>query len=252
MRPRALVLRTAGTNCERETAFAFELVGCATETMHVAALIEHPERLLDFRFLAIPGGFSYGDDVASGRVFANELITALRQPLTRFVAEGGYAIGICNGFQVLVKAGLLPRLDGKLEQQASLIDNRSGRYEDRWVRCQGDATTCAWIPEDCSEIELPVAHAEGRFTAPAAVLDRLEQDHLVALRYHPDDAFNGSDRRIAGICDPSGRVFGLMPHPERFIRFENHPRWTRLPREREGHGVALFRAAMRHAKENVS
>ena len=250
MKQRALVLRTAGTNCEAETAYAFDIVGVETLTVHIAELIKKPQLLKEFRFIAIPGGFSYGDDVASGRIFANELMTGLGEELTAFVDNGGYAIGICNGFQVLVKAGLLPRLDGKAEQSVTLTHNASGRYEDRWVRCHAGNSSCAWIPPDCPELELPVAHAEGRFTADDAVLDRLENDQLVALRYRSEDNFNGSDRGIAGITDPSGRVIGLMPHPERFLRFENHPRWTRLPKQREGQGVQLFRAAVQHAKEN--
>ncbi|TVR42611.1 MAG: phosphoribosylformylglycinamidine synthase subunit PurQ [Planctomycetota bacterium] len=250
MTARALVLRTAGTNCEVETAYAFELVGVETQTIHIAALIKQPRLLGDFRFVAIPGGFSYGDDVASGRIFANELLAMLGEELSRFIDGGGYAIGICNGFQVLVKAGLLPRLSHKTEQQATLTHNISGRYEDRWVRCRTRISRCAWMPSEESQIELPVAHAEGRFTAPESVLNQLQEQGQIALCYEDQDNFNGSQRAIAGICDPSGRVLGLMPHPERFLRFENHPCWTRLPPQREGQGVSLFRAAARHAKEN--
>lgn len=250
MKPRALVLRTAGTNCEAETAYAFDIVGVSADIIHIGALIRRPSMLADYQFVAIPGGFSYGDDVASGRIFANELMSVLGNELTAFVDRGGYAIGICNGFQVLIKSGLLPRLGDTPQQEATLTHNVGGRYEDRWVRCHAEPGRCAWIPEDCPELELPVAHAEGRFTAPAAVLDQLEADQRIALRYAEGDNFNGSDRRIAGVCDASGRVLGLMPHPERFLRFENHPQWTRLPRTREGQGVLMFRAAVRHAKEN--
>jgi len=249
MKPTVLVLRAAGTNCEAETAFAFELVGAEPQIIHVNQLRADPGRLRQAQFLAIPGGFSYGDDVASGRILANELSTALGDELLAFVDRGGYAIGICNGFQVLTKAGLLPRLDGIAEQQATLAHNTSGLYTDRWVRLRGNPQRCAWVHDD-AEIELPVAHAEGRFTAPEDVLDALDERDQIALRYHEDDNFNGSARAIAGICDPGGRVFGLMPHPERFLRWHNHPRWTRLPHEREGHGVRMFRAAVRHAKES--
>lgn len=254
MKSRALVLRTAGTNCEAETAYAFEIVGVETRTVHISEFAKNPQMLADFRFIAIPGGFSYGDDVASGRIFANELMAKLGSELTAFIDNGGYAIGICNGFQVLVKAGLLPRLNAEPSQQpqqtVTLTHNASGRYEDRWVRCIAPPSRCAWIPADCPELELPVAHAEGRFTCDPATLERLDSEQLIALRYHSDDNFNGSDQAIAGICDPSGRVLGLMPHPERFLRFENHPCWTRLPHQREGQGVLLFRAAVQHAKEN--
>lgn len=249
MKPRALVLRAAGTNCDPETAYAFELVGCGVDVRHVNELIEAPDGFADYRFLAIPGGFSYGDDVASGRIFANELIHRLGEEILAFVDRGGYAIGICNGFQVLVKSGLLPRLENKLEQVATLTDNANGVYTDRWVGLEPVNGRCAWIPDD-EPFELPVAHAEGRFSAPPETLKQLEDGHQVALRYHPDDNFNGSDGAVAGICDPTGRVFGLMPHPERFLRWENHPEWTRLPRRREGDGLKIFRAAMRHAKES--
>lgn len=241
--PRVLVLRAAGTNCDAETAYAFELVGAKPTVLHVNRLREDPRQLRQFQVLAVPGGFSYGDDVASGRIFANELMSALRDELIRFVDGGGFAIGICNGFQVLVKSGLLPRLDGDTRQQATLTDNTSGLYCDRWVKTTGDPRLCKWIPDD-AEIELPVAHAEGRFVAPDAVLDRLERTGQVALRYSSGTNHNGSSRDIAGICDPTGRVFGLMPHPERFLRWENHPRWTRETRRPEGDGVRFFRHAV--------
>ena len=243
MKPKVCVLRAAGTNCDAETAHAFRLVGAEPETLHVNRLREAPQRLREFQILAIPGGFSYGDDVASGRIFANELMSALRDELLAFVERGGFAIGICNGFQVLVKSGLLPRLDGKPEQQATLTDNTSGVYTDKWVRCTGSASKCAWIA-DSSEVELPVAHAEGRFAAPEPVLDRLEAAGQLCLRYSSDTCHNGSARAVAGICDGTGRVFGLMPHPERFLRWENHPRWTREPRRPEGDGVRFFRTAV--------
>lgn len=243
MKPRVLVLRAAGTNCDAETAYAFESVGAEATTLHVNRLREKPGLLRDFQVLALPGGFSYGDDVASGRILANELMSALRDELLAFVDRGGFAIGICNGFQVLVKSGLLPRIAGQATQQATLTDNTSGHYTDRWVRVAGDASRCAWIPDD-AEIELPVAHGEGRFAAAPEVLARLAGNGQIALRYTGGTNFNGSAADIAGVCDPTGRVFGLMPHPERFLRWENHPRWTREPRRPEGDGVRFFRHAI--------
>ena len=246
MKPRVLVLRAAGTNCDAETAYAFSLVGAEPTVMHVNALRAEPGALQRFQVLAIPGGFSYGDDISSGRVFANELMSVLREELLAFIDRGGFAIGICNGFQVLVKAGLLPRLGSRGQapvQQATLTDNTSGLYRDCWVRCAGDPTRCQWIPDDL-EVELPVAHAEGRFAAPDPVIKALADARQVALRYTQGTNPNGSASDIAGICDDSGRVFGLMPHPERFLRWENHPRWTREPRRAEGDGVRFFRAAI--------
>jgi phosphoribosylformylglycinamidine synthase len=251
MKPRVLVLRAAGTNCDVETAYAFDTVGAAATTLHINRLRERPLLLREVQILAIPGGFSYGDDVASGRIFANELVAALRDELTAFIARGGFVIGICNGFQVLVKSGLLPALSAPpgaaapARQQATLTDNSSGRYSDRWVRVTGDPVRCKWIA-DADEIELPVAHGEGRFVADAAVLSALAANHQIALRYSSGTNPNGAAMDIAGICDPSGRVFGLMPHPERFLRFENHPRWTREVRRAEGDGVRIFRTAVAH------
>ncbi|HYE06516.1 MAG TPA: phosphoribosylformylglycinamidine synthase I [Planctomycetota bacterium] len=244
VKPKVMVLRAAGTNCEAETAHAFSLVGAAPTVMHINRLREKPAALRDYQVLAIPGGFSYGDDIASGRILANELMSALRDELLSFIDRGGFAIGICNGFQVLVKAGLLPRVDGASSQQATLTDNESGRYTDTWVRVKPDAAKCQWVP-DADEVELPIAHAEGRFAADAATLDRLERDGQIALRYSGGTNPNGSARDIAGVCDPTGRVFGLMPHPERFLRWENHPRWTREERRAEGDGVRFFRCAVR-------
>lgn len=249
MKPKALVLRTAGINCEAETAYAFELVGADAEIKHINSLREQSNALKDYQFIAIPGGFSYGDDIASGRVFANELMSVMRDAFLEFVDRGGYIIGICNGFQVLTKSGLLPRTNGDAVQEATLTHNTSGLYTDRWVTLRGDPSVCAWIPDD-EPIELPVAHAEGRFTADPDVLKRLRNNQQIAMRYIDDSNFNGSDDDIAGVCDPSGRVFGLMPHPERFLRWENHPQWTRLPRQREGAGVRLFRTALRHPRES--
>jgi len=247
MRPRVLVLRAAGTNCDAETAYAFELVGGDAQIMHVNRLREDPGVLRQFQVLAIPGGFSYGDDVASGRIFANELMSVLRDELLGFVDRGGFAIGICNGFQVLAKAGLLPmagRSAGRVPvQQATLTDNLSGVYRDCWVRCAGDPSLCQWIP-DTLEVELPVAHGEGRFVAPESLLGALNDSRQACLRYTAGTNPNGSSHDIAGVCDATGRVFGLMPHPERFLRWENHPRWTREARRREGDGVRFFRQAI--------
>ena len=243
--PTVCVLRAAGTNCEMETAHAFTLVGARAEILHVNRLRERPATLREAQVLAIPGGFSYGDDVASGRIYANELMTALRDELLAFVARGGFVIGICNGFQVLVKSGLLPQLDGTTAQQATLTDNTSGVYRDCWVKVRGDARVCKWIADD-HEVELPVAHAEGRFVAPAPVLAQLDAAGQIAVRYSSGTNPNGSTADIAGVCDPTGRVFGLMPHPERFLRWENHPCWTREARRAEGDGVRFFRTAIRN------
>jgi phosphoribosylformylglycinamidine synthase subunit PurQ / glutaminase len=230
MQPTALLIRTAGTNCDAELAHAFRLAGAKVEVVHVNRLIDQPRLLDRAHIIGVPGGFSYGDDIAAGRIFANRLRQRLLGPLADAVERGVAMIGICNGFQVLVKMGLLPALDRESigRQVATLADNTSGRFIDRWVRLAVPPdTACIWT-RGLTELELPIAHAEGRFTvADQHILDRLRRQHQVALRYAADDNPNGSVADIAGICDPTGLVFGLMPHPERYVHPTHHPPWTR-------------------------
>ena len=246
---RALVLRTAGTNCEVETARAFELAGARPDTIHLHALLAEPARLDDYGILVFPGGFSYGDDVSAGRIWATELRHGLAQNLAAFVARGGLVLGVCNGFQVLVETGLLDgSFSGTKQRDIALYGNQSGQYECRWVSLQSQKSVCAWLVED----ELwpcPVAHAEGRFVVKNdEVLAQLYANGQVALRYvQPDgspagypDCPNGAVDQIAGICDPTGRVLGLMPHPERNLTPFNHPCWTRLAKRNEGEGLQFY------------
>jgi phosphoribosylformylglycinamidine synthase subunit PurQ / glutaminase len=254
--PRVLVLRAAGINCNDETAYAFESAGAKAEQTHLNRLLEAPKRLDDFGCVAISGGFSYGDDVAAGKILAVELSVALGDALHRFVDRGGLVLGVCNGFQVLVKTGLLPGSApaGERPVRATLAWNDSHRYEDRWVRLRTDATKSVFIEKDGVEIELPVAHGEGRFTvASDADLRALESDGRIALRYVSSDGGpaaypanpNGSAGDVAALSDATGRILGLMPHPERFLFPYQHPRWTREPARAEGDGVSIFRAAVR-------
>src|SRR5208282_4293355 len=205
--------------------------------VHVRDLIETPRLLSTFRILAFPGGFSFGDHLGSGKVFATLFRRTLGPELAEFIAGGGLVLGICNGFQVLVKMGALPNLDGRGMQEISLIHNDSGKYEDRWVRVRFEQNSrCLWT-KGLSDMDLPVRHGEGKFVVRGDdAMRALAAGGLVALRYtarngsgndvgYPDDP-NGSDGHVAGICDPTGRVFGLMPHPEAFIHAENHPDWT--------------------------
>ncbi|MEM8496254.1 MAG: phosphoribosylformylglycinamidine synthase subunit PurQ [Planctomycetota bacterium] len=257
MPPKVLILRTAGTNCDVELAHAFTLAGAEPQTLHLNALIEQPEKLADFQIIGFPGGFSYGDDIAAGRILANRLKHHLYEPLLAAIDRGVPMIGICNGFQVLVKLGLLPdpHTPGRV-QTATLADNTSGRFQDRWlpVTVPGE-TKCVWTRSESAPLpdhELPIAHGEGRFVAPDDVLDTLEANGQVALRYA--DNPNGSLRDIAGICDPTGLVFGLMPHPERFVTATQHPAWTRLtPEQRaaESTGLTYFRNAVAHVAAAV-
>jgi phosphoribosylformylglycinamidine synthase len=237
-RPKALVLRAAGTNCDRETQFALKQAGFDAERVHVFRLMEEPARLGEVQFLVVPGGFSYGDDVSAGKILANQMIHRLADALNEFVAAGKLVLGICNGFQVLIKSGLLPWAKvspGDLQRDATLAWNDSGRFEDRWVHLRADSDCCVFLPKG-EIVALPVAHGEGKFVpADDGVLGKLQAGDQVAVRYVDEAGTagpypvnpNGSIDDIAGICDPSGRVMGLMPHPERFTDVTHHPRWTR-------------------------
>ncbi len=242
--PRALVLRAPGTNCDRETAHAFERAGGIARRLHVRALAERPAAADDCQILCLPGGFSYGDDIASGRILALELRTKLGDMLRRFRDRGGLILGICNGFQVLLQTGLL-LADDTGERQATLAHNTSGRFIDRWVRLRNAGGPCLFL-EGLADFELPIAHAEGRFlTRSAADVAALEAVGQLPLRYVGGSP-NGSQADVAGACDASGRVFGLMPHPERFITATQHPAWHgRLDPDRAGAGLAMFINAVR-------
>jgi phosphoribosylformylglycinamidine synthase len=258
MKPRTLILRTAGTNCDAETAHAFELAGSASELMHVNRLLESPRQLEQFQILAIPGGFSYGDDIAAGRIFANQITHHLRDAMRRFIEDGKPIIGICNGFQVLVKTELLPgALAGQSGQLCTLTNNDCGRYVDRWVTLAPRGSKCIWT-SGLGPFELPIAHGEGKFVpADEPVRTALWANDQVALVYALPDGSpaggrfpenpNGSIDDIAGICDSTGLVFGLMPHPERFVSALQHPAWTRNRRRSdEGSGLGVFRNAVAH------
>lgn len=247
MKPRTLILRTAGTNCDTELAHAFELAGASAERVHLNRLVESPELLEGYDLMGIPGGFSYGDDIAAGRIFANRLRHRLYTALRGFIAAGKPVIGVCNGFQVLVRAGLLPAFelptDNPPSQVATLADNAQARFIDRWVPVRAEPRSiCVWT-RGLDGFDLPIAHGEGRFVAPDDVLDRLESQGQIALRYAENP--NGSQRNIAGICDPSGLVLGLMPHPERFTHATQHPTWTRT--KVEPAGLKFFQNAVEHA-----
>jgi phosphoribosylformylglycinamidine synthase len=243
MKPRALVLRAAGSNCDLETQYALELAGALVERVHVNRLLERPDRLAEVDLLAIPGGFTYGDDLGAGRVLGLKLERQLSDALRALVDRGGLVIGICNGFQVLVKAGLLPGTEGV---QASLAPNASGKFEARWTRLQVGTSRSPWLKAG-DVLDLPVAHAEGRLVlGEASQLAKLQAADLVALRYvSPSDGAAGvagtlgtspagypsnpagSTDDVAGLVDETGRVLGLMPHPERNVEAWHRPGWTR-------------------------
>ncbi len=251
---RTLVIRAAGTNCNNETARAFELAGAAAEQAHINELIIGKKKIDDYHILAIPGGFSYGDDLGSGKVLASQLTLKLRQQLEDFINSGKLVIGICNGFQVIIKMGLLPALNGLYVQDATLTNNDSGKFEDRWVHMKAENDSI--FTQGIRRIYLPVNHGEGKFVANAEVMRRLQKDKLIKLEYcdekgnetmeYPKNP-NGSMLNIAGITNKEGNVFGMMPHPEKFVTKYTHPRWTREKLPEEGDGMRIFRNTVEYA-----
>jgi phosphoribosylformylglycinamidine synthase len=259
---KVLILRTAGTNCDYETRFAFDTVGATTHLEHINRLVRGEVKLSDFQILAIPGGFTYGDDIGAGRILANELKYKMREELEDFVGSGKLVLGICNGFQVLVKAGLLPGFDGGREQVVTLTSNDSNKFEDRWVYLKANRRSSCIFTKGLREIiYLPVAHGEGKFVPKGSgTLRRLKQNRQVVFTYvnengeasdYPDNP-NGSIEGVAGICDPTGRIFGLMPHPERHTLPTQHPRWTREGLQEEGDGLAIFRNGVEFAYRHLT
>lgn len=240
--PEVCVLKTDGINCDMEMAYAFEVAGGNPETVHINQLRSGEQSLKNYGALAIPGGFSYGDDIASGKVLATELTSYLSDQLQGFIDEDKPVIGVCNGFQVLVRTGLLPnRSIG--EQQATLADNEIGRFECRWIDLAIGQSVCRFVqPEDFDAPAIPMqtAHGEGRFFATQRTIDSLQENDQIVFRYAAPDGGeaegfpanpNGALDDIAGVCDPSGTVLGMMPHPERSVTaFHPHRAQTAVAR----------------------
>ncbi|MDR1894272.1 MAG: phosphoribosylformylglycinamidine synthase subunit PurQ [Spirochaetales bacterium] len=231
VRPRVCVITGCGINADEELKLAFDLAGGEAQGIHIRDLIAKPSLLDPFSILGFPGGFSFGDHLGSGLVFAQTFRRRLEDRLKTFIAGGGLIIGICNGFQALVKMGVLPNLKGRWEREATLLHNDTGVFEDSWLKLKANPDSpCLWT-RNLGEIELPIRHGEGRFfPASAGILSEINRLGLAALHYR-DRNPNGSAEGIAGICDPTGRIFGLMPHPEAFLIPQNHPRWNRSPSE---------------------
>jgi phosphoribosylformylglycinamidine synthase len=275
--PRALVLTGYGLNCDWETQHSLSLAGFQAERVHLSQLIAAPEdrnkvNLQDYHLLALVGGFSWGDDHGAGVILAARLKYTLKEDLEAFISSGKLIIGICNGFQGLVNLGLLPGFAGDYGKRlVALIANDGGNFRDDWVRLRGNPDSPCIFTRGIETIELPVRHGEGQFYAPPEVLEQLVAGQQVALSYalpagekaqgrFPENP-NGSLLDIAGLCDPSGRIFGLMPHPEAFNHWTNHPRWTlikeALRREgkslekEEGQGLRLFKNAAEYVHRNL-
>jgi len=257
---KAVVLRAAGINCDRETECALELAGAVAERVHINRIIEDKAVLERYQILVIPGGFSYGDDVAAGRILANQMVHHLSDVLRKFVDDGKLVLGICNGFQVLVKAGMLPGNESAFRQQSVTITyNDSGKFEDRWVYLSPQTDRCVFV-EPRRQIYLPVAHGEGKVVAKdAEALEQLSSDGHIAFKYvdkqgdegnYPVNP-NGSMASIAGLTDSTGRVMGLMPHPERYVRPTQHPHWSRLKGKADADGMTIFNNAVRYVEKHL-
>jgi len=259
-----LVVRSAGTNCDGETLRALELAGATPSLVHLNELARDPARLFDHALFVLPGGFSYGDYIAAGRVFGLELRTRLFEPLQRFVAEGGFVLGICNGFQILVELGLFE--PERQTRALALTDNASNRFECRWVTLESQASAVPFLVPG-ERMPVPIAHGEGRFVVndPEVLAELVARKQVLWTYCDPrvnvrrpvraSDAElpyplnpNGSLANIAGICDPSGRVLGLMPHPERNLFPWHHPQWTRLGERAEGEGLPFYRRLVEAAR----
>lgn len=261
--PSVCVLRAPGTNCDRETAFAFESCGARADRVHLFRILERPQLLSNYQVLCIPGGFSYGDDVGAGVVFGSQLKNRLADAIGEFLTRDTLTLGICNGFQVLLKSGILPGGSeawpegAHQEPQATLTWNANGRYTDLWVKLRVCSPSNVFL-RGIETLECPIAHAEGRLAVTdPAILPAWDQRGQIALRYiasesdettntllDPPANPNGSIWNIAGLGDPTGRVLGLMPHPERFLFATQHPQWTRRELIGEGGGMAVFRNAV--------
>ncbi len=261
---KVLILRAAGINCDLETQYAFELAGAKAERIHINKIIENKQLLEQFQILAFPGGFSYGDDVAAGKILANQIVHHLYEPLQKFIEAGKLVLGICNGFQVLVKTGLLPGIVNEQsainEPKVTITNNDSGKFEDRWVYLAPQTDKCVFI-EPGKQIYLPIAHGEGKVvTKDDATLEKLKTENHIAFKYVDENGNecdypanpNGSMESIAGLTDSTGRVLGLMPHPERFVRLTQHPRWSRCKsKDKTADGMGIFHNAVRFVQKNL-
>lgn len=254
--PKILIIRAAGTNCDLETENAFKYVGGATHRAHINDVKMGKVKLMDYAVLALPGGFSYGDDVGAGRIMANQIRLYLKD-LRQFVRLGRPVIGICNGFQALVKAGILP-VSNTADQTAGFTTNDSGKFEARWVHLRINTQSQCLFTKGLPEmIELPVAHGEGKLVLKSPRhLEDLKKNKAIAMQYVSDDGKlsgyphnpNGSIFNIAALTNPEGNCLGLMPHPERYTSSYHHPNWTRQTFLKEGVGLEMFRNAVKYCQ----
>ncbi|MCP4133217.1 MAG: phosphoribosylformylglycinamidine synthase I [bacterium] len=267
-KPRTIVLTGYGINCDDETSYAFEKAGAEARIVHINDLIENPGQLDEYQVFAFPGGFSYGDDTGSGKALANKIKINLIDELKRFTERDTLMLGICNGFQVMVNIGVIPALDGFTgEAEAALEHNKTFRYQCRWVDLKIEKDSPSIFTKGIDSLHIPVAHGEGNFYAPEKVLNTIEEKNLVSMRYINSEGEtaggefpynpNGSVNDIASLCDATGRIMGMMPHPERGIFFTQRDDWTLLkeqykregkPVPEESDGMIIFRNAVNYFK----
>ena len=249
-----MVLRAPGTNADRELAFAFELAGGKPRLTHINELISGSQTLADYDILGLPGGFSYGDDLGAGKVQANEMRLRIFDDLKKFIECGSLILGVCNGFQALIKTGILPGPPDPALPHVTLTNNDSGRFECRWIKMVSDPTSkCVWMA-GIDRLESPVAHGEGKLIAAPEMLSKLRPVLYYAnSKWQPTSTYpanpNGSINNIAGLTDDTGRVFALMPHPERFVRASQHPKWTRQCVDEPGQGLRIFQNGIAAARQ---
>jgi len=258
IKPKVCVLRTDGTNCDEELFYAFEKFGGKPDYVHINELRSKTKYLKNYQILALPGGFTYGDDIASGKILAVELMSFLKDQLEEYINKEGLVIGICNGFQALVRTGLLPfRQIGKMD--ATLAQNQSGRFECRWIKLKVEKSKCVFLNKNNGKIgEFAVNHGEGRFFSDTKTIEQVENEDLVFMRYVDDKGKptqdypanpNGSTNAIAGITDPTGRILGIQPHPEKFVEITQHPNWRRQ-KFTKPHGALIFEEMVKFAKQS--
>jgi phosphoribosylformylglycinamidine synthase len=267
---RSIVITGYGTNCEVEMAHACRLGGAeVVDIVHINELISGERRLDDYHFLNLPGGFLDGDDLGAAKAGANRIRYTrvsgkeerLYDQILRFIREGKLILGVCNGFQLMVKLGVIPNLDGDGDQEVTLTFNDSGRFEDRWVYLKVNPESPCIFTRGMDGVYLTVRHGEGKFIPKdESVRRELKENKLIALQYS-NETFspvqdyplnpNGSIDAVAGICDETGRLLGMMPHPEAYLHRTNHPRWTREELPEEGMGVAFFRNAMEYVRREL-
>lgn len=268
MKPKVLVITGYGINCEEETAKCFQWSGAEAEIVHINDIISGHKKISDYQIMAFPGGFSYGDDTGSGNALANKIRNNFNENILKFAREDKLIIGICNGFQILTNLGLLPATDNNFgERQSALMHNTTTRFECRWIYVKNTSSKCVWT-KDVNMLHLPIAHGEGNFYTKEETLQKMKYQDQIVFKYIKEDGSaannefpfnpNGSMEDIAGICDPSGRIFGLMPHPERFNSFENEEGWelekeklirAGQPIPKKGKGLKIFENAVSYFQQ---